>query len=51
MIRQANRQKRKKPLANHSSSESIRYLCNELNATETIFPGTNLRLIYKLVSG
>jgi hypothetical protein len=37
-------------LANHCSSESIRYLCNELNATDTIFPGTNLRLIYELVS-
>lgn len=37
-------------LANQMSSESIRYLCNELNSTETVFPGTNLRLIYKLVS-
>ena len=38
------------PLANHMSSESIRYLCEELNSTETVFPGTNLRLIYELVS-
>lgn len=37
-------------LANHCSSESIRHLCNELNSTETIFPGTDLRLIYELVS-
>lgn len=37
-------------LANKSSSESIRYLCDELNATETVFPGTKLRLIYKMVS-
>jgi len=37
-------------LANHCSSESIRHLCNELNSTETLFPGTDLRLIYKLVS-
>ena len=38
------------PLANHMSSESIRYLCEELNSTETVFPGTNLRLVYELVS-
>ena len=37
-------------LANNSSSESINYLCEELNLTETIFPGTNLRLIFKMVS-
>ncbi len=37
-------------LANHMSSESIRYLCDELNSTETVFPGTNLRLVYELVS-
>ena len=35
-------------LANHASSESIRYLCEELNKTETIFPGTDLRLIYEI---
>lgn len=33
-------------LANHASSESIQHLCDELNKTETIFPGTDLRLIY-----
>jgi len=37
-------------LANRSSSEAMHHLCNELNSTETIFPGTNLRLIFKLVS-
>jgi len=37
-------------LANHSSAVAIRHLCNELNATETIFPETNLRLIYELGS-
>ena len=26
------------------------YLCDELTATETIFPGTDLRLVYKLGS-
>ncbi len=37
-------------LANKMSSKSIQHLCNELNSTETIFPGTNLRLICELVS-
>jgi len=26
-------------------------LAEELNATETIFPGTQLRMVFKLVSG
>jgi hypothetical protein len=30
--------------------EVIRHLCDELNATESLFPGTELRLIYKLGS-
>jgi hypothetical protein len=29
---------------------ALRSLCEELNATETIFPGTELRLVYKLGS-
>jgi hypothetical protein len=29
---------------------AVRYLCEELTATETIFPATNLRLVYKLGS-
>jgi hypothetical protein len=37
-------------LANHSSDELARYLAKELNETETVYPGTNLRLIYKLVA-
>lgn len=37
-------------LANHSSDNAVQYLCNELNATNTIFPGTELQLIYKLGS-
>lgn len=28
----------------------LEHLCEELNETETVFPGTDLRLIYKLVS-
>ena len=37
-------------LANRSADEVIRHLCAELNLTETIFPGTTLRLVYELVS-
>ena len=37
-------------LANRSSGETLQYLCAELNATMTRFPGTNMRLIYELVS-
>jgi prepilin-type processing-associated H-X9-DG protein len=36
--------------ASHCNDEIIRHLCNELNATETIFPGTSLHLVYELVS-
>jgi hypothetical protein len=38
------------PLANTSADETLRHLCAELNATETQFPGTELRLTYELVS-
>ena len=38
------------PLANTSSDAAIRHLCDEINATETQFPGTDLRLVYELVS-
>jgi hypothetical protein len=27
--------------------EAVRHLCNELNTTETLFPGTDLRLVYQ----
>jgi uncharacterized small protein (DUF1192 family) len=37
-------------LANASSDAAIRKLCDELNATETVFPRTNFRLILKLGS-
>ncbi|MCP4307892.1 MAG: hypothetical protein GY788_24080, partial [bacterium] len=37
-------------LANRSSDDAARDLCDELNATETVFPGTTLRLVYELVS-
>jgi len=38
------------PLANTSSDHALQHLCDEINATETQFPGTDLRLIYELVS-
>lgn len=37
-------------LANKSSDEVVRYLCKELNETRTIYPNTNYRMIYELVS-
>jgi hypothetical protein len=37
-------------LANWSSGKALQHLCNELNTTHTQFPGTNMRLIYELVS-
>jgi len=38
------------PLANTSTDDAVRHLLAEINATETQFPGTDLRLIYELVS-
>ena len=38
------------PYANQSSDNAIRHLCDQLNETETLFPGTELRLKYELVS-
>ena len=32
--------------ANHSNDKAIRHLCDELHETKTIFPGTNLQLVY-----
>ena len=37
-------------LATHCADHVLQHLCDDLNATETRFPGTNLRLVYKLVS-
>jgi len=36
--------------ANRCSAVTMEHLCQELNATETKFPGTNFRLIYEMVS-
>jgi hypothetical protein len=38
------------PPANNSSDQAVRHLCHQLNGTETVFPGTEMRLIYQLVS-
>lgn len=37
-------------LANNMSSLTVQQLCQELTDTEIIFPGTELRVIYKMVS-
>jgi hypothetical protein len=37
-------------LANHSNDGALEQLCAELNETCTVFPGTNLRLVYELGS-
>jgi hypothetical protein len=37
-------------LATPKSNAIVTHLCEELNATETIFPGTDLRMIFKSVS-
>ena len=37
-------------IANPMSSRTIQQLCEELTVTETIFPGTELTMIYKMVS-
>jgi prepilin-type processing-associated H-X9-DG protein len=36
--------------ATHCADEILRHLCSELNLSETLYPGTNVRLIYELVS-
>lgn len=38
-------------MANRAADTVVQHLCDELNATETLFPGTNLRLVYALVGG
>lgn len=36
--------------ANRCSADTIEKLCQELNATKTKYPGTDLRLVYEMVS-
>ena len=35
-------------LTQAAHDEAVRYLCDQLNATETIFPDTDLKLVYQL---
>lgn len=37
-------------LANRSLDKCVEYLCEELNSTEMKYPGTNLRLVYQLLT-
>ena len=37
-------------LTNRASDEAAHFLAEHLNASETVYPGTNLRLVYKMVS-
>jgi hypothetical protein len=37
-------------LANRCSDKSVEYLCEELNESKTKYPGTNLQLIYQLLT-
>ncbi len=36
------------PLTTQAHDEIVRHICEELTATETVFPGTDLRLIYEI---
>jgi prepilin-type processing-associated H-X9-DG protein len=37
------------PLTANVHDQAIRHLCDELNASETLFPATNLRLTYEII--
>lgn len=37
--------------ANHAAGKTIAHLCDELSSTETEFPGTKMKIIYKLGTG
>ena len=36
------------PLTTQAHDEVVRHICEELRATEIVFPGTDLRLIYEI---
>jgi len=36
------------PMTTQAHDEILRHICAELTATETVFPGTDLRLIYEI---
>ena len=37
-------------MATRMHDGAVQHLCHELNQTETVYPGTNLRMVYNLVS-
>ncbi|TVL98859.1 MAG: hypothetical protein CV080_08790, partial [Candidatus Kuenenia stuttgartiensis] len=37
-------------MTNPRNNRYVQQLCDVLNSSETLFPGTNLRLVYNLVS-
>ena len=37
-------------LTNHAHDRALAHLCEQLTATETVFPGSDLRLVYEMVS-
>jgi hypothetical protein len=37
-------------MTSRTHDAAVTHLCKELNETETVYPGTNLRLVYELVS-
>jgi len=37
-------------LATHANDRIIQHLCDEINSTEIVYPGTDLKLIYKMVT-
>jgi hypothetical protein len=38
------------PLSNQRSNDAVSKICDTVNATDTIYPGTNLRLIFKIAT-
>jgi hypothetical protein len=36
------------PMTTQAHEEVVRHICAEITATETVFPGTDLRLIYQI---
>ena len=38
------------PLANLRSNEAVRKICEMVNATNTVYPGTNLRLVFNIAT-
>jgi len=36
------------PMSTQAHDEIVRHICAEITAAETVFPGTDLRLIYEI---